>query len=171
MGKALLTFEEFRTMSYEIKRTLNSRRLTYVDEDSDNTFLTPNHLIYGRNINEKRFNDSSSERHIYDRKRYSNYDNDLVNDVVLIKEDITPRIKWRKAKAVNVIRGRDNLIRGVELKVFQPKLNRTVTINRSLQLVIPFEINKTVENVSIRPRRVAAANADIKPKLTTDIIW
>ena len=71
---------------------------------------------------------------------------------------------------MNVIRGRDNLIRGVELKVFQPKLNRTVTINRSLQLIIPFEINKTVENVSIRPRRVAAANADIKPKLTTDII-
>ena len=62
---------------------------------------------------------------------------------------------------MNVTRGRDNHIRGVELKVFQPKLNRTVTINRSLQLIIPFEINKIVENVSIRPRRVAAANADI----------
>ena len=71
---------------------------------------------------------------------------------------------------MNVIRGRDNLIRGVELKVFQPKLNCTVTINRSLQLIIPFEINKIVENVSIRRRRVAAANADIKWKLTTDII-
>ena len=38
------------------------------------------------------------EHHIYDKKRYSNYDNDLINDVVLIKEDITPRMKWRKAK-------------------------------------------------------------------------
>ena len=52
-------------------------------------------------------------------------------------------MKWRKVKVVNVIIGRDNLIRGVELKVFQPKLNRTVTINRPLQLIIPFESNKT----------------------------
>ena len=110
------------------------------------------------------------ERHIYDKKQYSNYDNDLTNDVVLIKEDTTPTMKWRKEKVVNVIRGRDNLIRGVELKVFQPKLIRTVTINRPLQLIIPFEINKTAEGVSTRPRRVAAVNADIKRKLTTEII-
>ena len=73
-------------------------------------------------------------------------------------------------KDVNVKRGRDNHIRGVELKVFQPKLNRTVTINRPVQVIISFEINKTVESVSIRSRREAAANADIKRKLTTEII-
>ena len=71
---------------------------------------------------------------------------------------------------MNVIRGWDNLIRGVELKVFQPKLNRTATINRPLQLIIPFKIKKTVDNISTRPRRVAAINADIKRKLTTEII-
>ena len=53
MGKALLTFEELRTLSYEIESTLNLRSLTYVDEDFDNNILTPNHLIYGRNINDK----------------------------------------------------------------------------------------------------------------------
>ena len=31
MGKALLTFEELRTVVYEIECTLNSRPLTYVD--------------------------------------------------------------------------------------------------------------------------------------------
>ena len=60
MGKALLTFEELRTVSYVIESTLNSRPLTYVAEDFDNNILTPNHLIYGLNINEKCFNDSSS---------------------------------------------------------------------------------------------------------------
>ena len=79
-------------------------------------------------------------------------------------------MNWKNAKVMNVIRGRDNLIKGVELKVFQPKLNRTVTVNRPLQLIILFEINKTVESVSTRPRRVAAVNADIKRKLTTEII-
>ena len=43
-------------------------------------------------------------------------------------------------------------------------------INRPLQLIIPFEINKTVESESTRPRRVAAVNADIKRNLTTEII-
>ena len=110
------------------------------------------------------------ERHIYDKKRNSNYNNDLINDVVLIKEDITPRMKWRKAKVVNKIRRRDNLIRGVEIKVFQPKLNCTVRINRLLQLFFSFEINNIVESVSTRPRIVSAVNGDIKRKLTTEII-
>ena len=163
IGKASLTFEELRTMIYEIEGTLNSRPLTYVDEDFDDNILTPNHLIYGCNIDEKCFNDSSSadmnktnaqnsfqhmklvlqkffnrfekeyilvlkERHIYDKKRNSNYNNDLINDVVLIKEDITPRMNWRKAEVVNVIRGLNNLIKGPQLKVFQPKLNRAVQL-------------------------------------------
>ena len=46
MGKALLTFEALRTEPHEIQCTLNSRPLTYVNEDFDN-ILTPNHLIYG----------------------------------------------------------------------------------------------------------------------------
>ena len=39
MGKVLLTFEEVRTMIYEIEYTLNSRPLTYVDEDFDNDIV------------------------------------------------------------------------------------------------------------------------------------
>ena len=70
---------------------------------------------------------------------------------------------------MNVIRVQDNFIKGVEIKLFQPKLNRTVTVNRPLQLIIPVEINKTVESVSTRPRRVTAANVDIKRKLRTEI--
>ena len=55
MGKALLTFEKLRTVIYEIECSLNSRPLTYVDRDPNNNVLTPNHLIYGRNSNEKVF--------------------------------------------------------------------------------------------------------------------
>ena len=40
MGKALLTFEELRAVSYVIEYTLNSRPLTYVDEDFDNNIVT-----------------------------------------------------------------------------------------------------------------------------------
>ena len=34
--------------------------LTYVDENFVSNILTPCHLIYGRNINEKYFNNSTS---------------------------------------------------------------------------------------------------------------
>ena len=55
MGKALLTFEELRTINTEIENSLNSRPLTYIDKDPDSNIITPNHLIYRRNINEKCF--------------------------------------------------------------------------------------------------------------------
>ena len=71
-------------------------------------------------------------------------------------------------KVVNVIRGRDNLIRSIEFTVFQHKLSCTVTVYQLL--IIPFQIIITVERGSKRPRRVAAVNADIKRKLTTEII-
>ena len=60
MGKTLLTFEELRALIYEIDCTINLRPLTHVDEDFNNNILTPHHLIYRRNINDKCFNDSSS---------------------------------------------------------------------------------------------------------------
>ena len=46
MGKALLTFEELRTVIHEIECTLNLRLPTNLDEDFDNTILMPNHLIH-----------------------------------------------------------------------------------------------------------------------------
>ena len=46
MGRALLTFEELRTVIHEIECTLNLILPTNLDEDFDNTILMPNHLIH-----------------------------------------------------------------------------------------------------------------------------
>ena len=73
-------------------------------------------------------------------------------------------MNWKKGMIVKVIRGRGNMVRGVELCIFQPKLNRTMTINRPLQLIVPFEINKP-ENDITRSRRNAAVNAEVIIKL------
>ena len=190
---------------------MNSRPVTYIDEDPDSNIITPHHLTYRQNINEKCFetnhvpNISSTdtqnlaarmklvlehyfkrfekeytlalqEQHFYVNRRYGNYKRELRGDIVLIKEDILPRMRWRKGKVINVIRGRDNLIRGVELEVYQPNLNKTVRINRPLQHIVPFEITEEKTNTDIetdneiRPKRIAAANADLKRRLTTDIV-
>ena len=73
-------------------------------------------------------------------------------------------MNWKKGMIVKVIRGRGNMVRGVELCIFQPKLNRTMTINRPLQLIVPFEINKPEDDIT-RSRRNAAVNAEVIIKL------
>ena len=78
--------------------------------------------------------------HIYNNKRYNNSTDDLINDVVLAKQKKTPRIKWKKAKIIDVIKGINNHIRGLQLKVFQPSLNQTFTISDQ----------STVKNITIQ---------------------
>ena len=51
----LLTFGELRTITKEIENALNSRPLTYIDEEPDSNIITPDGLIYERNINKKCF--------------------------------------------------------------------------------------------------------------------
>ena len=51
----LLTFEELETLVSETGCYSNSRPLTFLDEDLSYNILTPNHLIYGYNINQKCF--------------------------------------------------------------------------------------------------------------------
>ena len=42
-------------------------------------------------------------------------------------------MRLREDTVINVIKGIDNLIRVVGLEVYQPNLNKTVTINRPFQ--------------------------------------
>ena len=55
ISKERLTFDELRTVIYEVECSLNVRPSTYVDKNPNDNVLTPNHLIYERNINEKCF--------------------------------------------------------------------------------------------------------------------
>ena len=89
---------------------------------------------------------------------------------------------WRKGLVTKLIKSKDNLIRGAELKVYQPSLSKFTNINRPLQLLVPFEVTQertpdekestsrtdnSIEKL-VRPRRVAAQNADILRRLTIE---
>ena len=63
-----------------------------------------------------------------------------VGEIVLIIGDETNRGEWRKGKVVRLIKGKDDVVRGITL------LHKRHTVDRPLQLVCPLEI-RAVENV------------------------
>ena len=69
------------------------------------------------------------EHLIYDKNRYNNSTDNLINDIVLVKDERTPRMKPIKAKVIVIIKGIDNRVGGFQLKLFQPSSNRTIIIN------------------------------------------
>ena len=107
---------------------------------------------------------SSQERQCYLNQGFVKTGDKLICDLVLVKENNIPWMNWKKGMIVKVIRGRGNMVRGVELCIFQPKLNRTMTINRPLQLIVPFEINKPEDDIT-HSRRNTAVNAEVIIKL------
>ena len=50
VGETLLNYNERVTVVTEIEGFLNSKPLTYLNEENVYDLLTPNHLIYGRYI-------------------------------------------------------------------------------------------------------------------------
>ena len=51
-GRSVLNFDQLNTLLIEIECVLNSRPLTYVEDDTRGISyaLTPSHLIYGRSV-------------------------------------------------------------------------------------------------------------------------
>ena len=48
---AKLTYEELKTILQEVEQIVNNRPITYYYEDNEEVCLTPNHLLYGRALN------------------------------------------------------------------------------------------------------------------------
>ena len=83
-------------------------------------------------------------------------------------------LEWRKGRVEKLIEGRDGLVRGAEIKVYQSAKDNITTILLQLQLVVPLELHESNELDSEpanqegndpRPRRLAAVNADLIKQL------
>ena len=47
---AKLTYEELQTVLYEVEQIINTHPITYCYSDNEESYLTPNHLLYGRTL-------------------------------------------------------------------------------------------------------------------------
>ena len=76
-----------------------------------------------------------------------------IGAIVLLKEDVKDKAQWRIARVTKELKGKDEQIRGYELK-----LGNGYTIQRPVQLVCPLELQAEVKEdleakVSIQPER------------------
>ena len=79
------------------------------------------------------------ERYSYRDDRTGDNCRVYVGDIVLIKENFVTRMKWRKAKVLNLIWGKGNKVRGAELLIYNRETGKTSTLRRPLQLIMPLE--------------------------------
>ena len=109
----------------------------------------------------------------------------LRTDIVWIKQENLPRLKWHKGRVVNFVAGQDKLIRGVTLRAINNS-GKIITLKRPLQHLVPLEvreenepadkssdsninddntINVNTEKVLRKSRRVAAMNVNLIRRL------
>ena len=145
-GNALLKYQELETILIEIEGNLNNRPMTHEYEELGEETLTPAHLLYGHRLatlpdeDIEKSNDNLTGRleyltqrlnHFWDRLQpeylvnLCEYHKSNVkcgkaieeNDVVLLHEDHVPRGKWKLAKVIQLIPGKDGIVRGMKLQV------------------------------------------------------
>lgn len=168
IGNARLTFDEMLTVLVEVEGTLNSRPLTYNDNN-----LTPPHLIYGRRIqslpevleSEEEFGESSAtytRRHKYLAKKLQHFwkrwqrehltalreshesktagkgRSPKEGDVVVVREDGVKRGLWKMGVVEGLICGRDKEVRGAHVRVITK--GRDDHITRPVQKLYPIEV-------------------------------
>lgn len=160
-GTASLTYEELETVIVEIEAILNSRPLTPITNDpTDLSVLTPGHLLIGEAPTAQIDSAASSKKiSLLSRwelvsqlkhefwKRWSNeYLHELqqrhkwkkpspnlkTGDMVIIKEDNTPTMKWPLGRVTNVYPGNDGSIRVAEVKtasgIFKRPIHRLAVL-------------------------------------------
>ena len=62
-----------------------------------------------------------------------------IGDVVLVHEDNVKRSKWKMGKVLELVVGKDGVVRGVKLKVITK--GKPVIVNRAMQKLYPLEVS------------------------------
>ncbi|GBP80967.1 hypothetical protein EVAR_54130_1 [Eumeta japonica] len=155
IGEQRLTYEELSTVFARIEAVLNSRPLCPLSHDSNEfEVLTPAHLLIGKSllaVPEYDWDETPMSRlsrfqvvqaisqHFWRKwnnlylhqlqmrnKWFSDANPPKVGDLVLIKEDNLPSLKWRRGRIEEMLPGKDGVVRVVILRTQSGKITRPV---------------------------------------------
>lgn len=156
IGETTLTFEEYSTILYQVEACVNSRPISPLNDDPTSLLaLTPGHFLIGEPLvrlpDERDFQNIAANRlnrwehvqkmtqHFWTRW-HEEYLSTLINrpkwltenrniqigDLVVLREDDTPPLKWKLARVQEVIRGTDNLVRSAIIRTSRGVYKRPV---------------------------------------------
>ncbi|XP_066254640.1 uncharacterized protein [Euwallacea similis] len=132
VGNLVLTFEEMSTILTQIEAVLNSRTLCPLSNDpADLNCLTPGHFLIGSHLityPETDFTTVSQNRlSIYKRPKWFNTSpNICLSEIILLKDEQTPPVKWPLARVIEVFPGRDNRVRVAKVKTQKGEYTRAI---------------------------------------------
>ena len=184
LGKSHLSFEGFTRVIKDIEIIFNNRPLQYVEDELGPRVLTPNRIIHGRDIHlleetEEQDSPSKMEKRIrkakevmwqrwtteYVRSLRERHDvtkrnsyHPEVGEVVLIVGDSKNRRRWSHGLVCELLKGKDEVVRGVRMVV------RNKIWERPIQLICPLEIKSKMTLEELNKRIRVANNEDIPPE-------
>jgi hypothetical protein len=156
VGPNRLTYEEMTTVMHQIEACLNSRPLTQLSSaPEDLTALTPGHFLIGSPLNAlpdpdlsainigrldrwqllqrlqqqfwKRWSNEFLSRLQQRPKWLKQRDQPQLNDLVLIKDENLPPMKWKLARIIQLHPGADNLTRVATIKTAAGEMTRPIS--------------------------------------------
>ncbi|XP_055309915.1 uncharacterized protein LOC129573450, partial [Sitodiplosis mosellana] len=155
VGERILTYEELSTVLTQIEAILNSRPISPMTENPDDLeVLTPGHFLIGSAMtaqmepnllknNENRltrWNICTRMKQLFWEKWYSEYitqlqtrskwnepqENLKIGDMVLLKEENTPALRWPLGRVKEVFPGKDGLVRVVAVSAKNKTYKRPI---------------------------------------------
>ncbi|XP_035205975.1 uncharacterized protein LOC118181006 [Stegodyphus dumicola] len=155
IGSQVLTFEEFATYLAEVEACLNSRPLVAISSDPDDfSVITPSHFLIGTSLKaipepnvcdetltlRNRWKLVQQMSQSFWRKWSKDYLTQLqvrtkwhrasanikLNDLVIIKEDNTPSLKWKLGRITEIYPGNDYKVRVVKVKTADVEFKRPI---------------------------------------------
>lgn len=172
LGKSRTTYDELNTLLTEVEAIVNSRPLTYIDNDPENIILTPGHFLFEGNMFVMEQDKSAisgddilrlwRQRENLLKKFWKIWQADYLQqlrsahynqiptlarnvqpgDIALLYEENTPRLHWKMVKIEKTFLGRDHRVRACEVRTG----NGTI-LKRPIQLLFPLEVEVAGEDV------------------------
>ena len=162
LGKAKLPFEQLEAVVIDLEKNVNNRPLTCVEmEQEEDHVLTPNTILLGQNVytvEELDVDDyevSKLDRRVKQKRDHAwqrwktEYLHSLmeqhrvrreknacpqVGEIVLVVGDEKNRADWKKGKVVKLVKGKDDVVRGVKILTNGHHIERPLSLICSLEL-------------------------------------
>ena len=179
LGRSYLSFDGFSRVIKDIEIVFNNRPLQYVEDEFGSRVLTPNSIIHGRTVYllediKEPDNLSKMERRVRKvkaviwerwstqyvrslRERHNVTKSEVyhpdIGEVVLVVSDSKNCREWKHGLVCELLKGKDQVVRGVRMIV-----NHRIW-ERPVQLVCPLEIKSQMSSEELN-KRILAANKD-----------